>query len=89
MIPITANVSNALVHYHMAFGKKITIGEIPTSYNNSEDFVADIEDAIRNKNPIFGGEYIKRRGRPRLKSVTTSSISKKQSFHKRKEEDSN
>lgn len=59
MILITANVSNALVRYGMHFGRKPTIGEISTSYTDPEVFVAEIDIAIENDNPIYGrGETI-------------------------------
>ena len=69
MIPITANVSNALVRYGQKFGRKPLIGEIPTSYTDPEAFVKDIDEAISNNDPIFGegnDKYLptpKRRGR--------------------------
>ena len=57
MIPITANVSNALVNYGMHFGRKPSIGDIPSNYTDPEVFVRDIEEAIKNKDPIFGGKF--------------------------------
>lgn len=57
MIPITANVSNALVRYGQCFGRKPQISDISTKYQDPEEFVRDIDDAITHKEPIFGGEY--------------------------------
>jgi len=57
MIPITANVSNALVRYGQHFGRKPQISDISTKYQDPEDFVRDIDDAIKHKEAIFGGEY--------------------------------
>ena len=58
MIPITAHVSNALVRYNMAFGKKILISDISNYYETPEEFVADIDEAIKTKTPYFGGKFI-------------------------------
>ena len=58
MIPITADVSNAIVRYRLHFGEEIRIGDIPLSYEKPEQFVTEINNAIVKKEPIFGGKWI-------------------------------
>ena len=61
MIPITADVSNAIARYNSAFGYRITMGDISTGFNTPEEFVKTVNVAIENKDPRFGGEYIEQK----------------------------
>lgn len=70
MISITADVSNAIAKYERYFGYRPQIGDISTSYKQPGDYVADIENAIRTKTPVFGGVY--RDVIPRKKSKRNS-----------------
>ena len=47
MICITANVSNAIVNYNMHFKKPVLIGDIPTSYQDPEQFVNDLNTCVK------------------------------------------
>ena len=59
MIAITDKVSNVIVEYNDVFNTKFRIGDIPTSYQTPEEFVADMKNAIAEKTPVFGGFYNK------------------------------
>ena len=54
MIPITAKVSNAIAAYEMHFGKRIVMGDL-SRYETPDRFVFDVEVAIENDDPVFGG----------------------------------
>lgn len=61
MLVYTSDVANAINRYEMTFGKRIKYREIPSKYQTEVHFVSDVDHAIETKNPIFGGEYKKRR----------------------------
>ena len=58
MIPVTADVSNAIARYQRVFGYRITMSDISSGFQNPAEFVKAIDDAIKVKDPRFGGEYI-------------------------------
>ncbi len=57
MIPITDKVSNAIVRYNRVFNTKFRIADIPANYASADVFAAEMETAIANKEPNFGGTY--------------------------------
>lgn len=63
MVPITDKVSNAINLYQEKFKHRLSINELPTQFESSDDVAIYIESAVRDNEPFHKGAVVSKKKR--------------------------